>query len=561
MWRLTVPTLCTLYSVCITWSLYWWSAINYLNRLALGRATWEFLIYQITTACASVTVQTFFVYRVYSLSGNLMWACLCKSLCYFSLDSLSVGTRLPMSRLIVTHCIPVKPMFWHAAATAIRANMILDFQLIIKECSRFAAAWLIIQAIADVVIAVYMCILLRRRRTGFEKTDSVINRMVLYTISTGLITSVLSCLLLVLVAKEAFHLGVVAIGTSLGVFYSITMLANLHIRTRLRARLDTPTPLELINSSIKKRMRQNAADHRSGESPHAARINITTEVVTNVDIKPMVPVMAYVALYACFGSHKSRLFIWLYSTIRLWSIPIFVAAYGLIQKLTDEWTIPVFVICLLFVQTGGAILWTIGTVKGTNTCGPRNRKQDDDGGDSPIPVRVLPARRGVLHHLQIVSMRVHVPLVVRSATDLVAYILFPKSHISTVIAIIIGKVWSNTLLHGLNSRQALRHAPPIATILDHGIEFAPQWRQTNSSTDDSFTMELTEMGILGPDRLGHESGVPSLEQDISSVRVSEDAKNVGGGVPDCLANAVCFGEQPNHRRGGGRHGRRSSAPT
>ncbi|KAF9514219.1 hypothetical protein BS47DRAFT_1485201 [Hydnum rufescens UP504] len=177
------------------------------------------------------------------------------------------------------------------------------------------------------------------------------------------------------------------------------------------------------------------------------------------------------------------------------------------------------------------------------------------------PVRVLPARRGVLRHLQIVSMRVHIPLVVISATDLVAYILFPESHISTVIAIIIGKVWSNTLLHGLNSRQALRHAPVTATTLNNGIEFVPQWGQTSSSMNDSFAIELTEMGILGPERSGDESGVPSVEQDISSARLSDDTKNLGGGVPDRLAIPVHFRELPNIQRGGERHQRRSSAPT
>ncbi|KAF9511102.1 hypothetical protein BS47DRAFT_1347127 [Hydnum rufescens UP504] len=39
------------------------------------------------------------------------------------------------------------------------------------------------------------------------------------------------------------------------------MLANLHLRKTLRATLDTPTPLELISYSIKKRMWQNVEDH------------------------------------------------------------------------------------------------------------------------------------------------------------------------------------------------------------------------------------------------------------------------------------------------------------
>ncbi|KAF9507065.1 hypothetical protein BS47DRAFT_350440 [Hydnum rufescens UP504] len=76
---------------------------------------------------------------------------------------------------------------------------------------------------------------------------------------------------------------------SLGVWDSITMLANLHMRTRLRARLDTPSPLELIAYSIKKRLRaQNAGDHGGEERSQATRMNVTREVACNdVDINLM----------------------------------------------------------------------------------------------------------------------------------------------------------------------------------------------------------------------------------------------------------------------------------
>ncbi|KAF9519807.1 hypothetical protein BS47DRAFT_1336505 [Hydnum rufescens UP504] len=220
-------------------------------------------------------------------------------------------------------------------------------------------------------------------------------------------------------------------------------------------------------------------------------------------------VMAYAALYACFGSHKSRIFVWLYSTIRLWSIPIYVAAYGLlIQKLTHWWAISVLVICLLFVQTGGAIVWTIGTVEartpvdlvignattmaGTVICTMGAMLCSLCIVISVIitvrnsPVRVVPPRRSLLRHLQIVSVSTPpkgLQLVMPDAFGL------PKSHVSMVIAIIVGKVWSNTLIHSLNSREALRHAPSMAT-LDRAIEFALQGRQRNSSMRDDFTLEL-----------------------------------------------------------------------
>lgn len=44
-------------------------------------------------------------------------------------------------------------------------------------------------AISDVAIASSLVLLLNRSRTGFKPTESVINRLILFTIQTGLLTS------------------------------------------------------------------------------------------------------------------------------------------------------------------------------------------------------------------------------------------------------------------------------------------------------------------------------------------------------------------------------------
>jgi len=165
--------------------------------------------------------------------------------------------------------------------------MNLEFRMIVKECTWLAVSWLSIQAMSDIVIAMCMCLLLRRRRTGFQKTDSMINRMILYAISTGLVTSVFSCFILVTFVKYGFHHSELTVGIPLGGFYSITMLTNLHSRKTLQARLDTPTPLEL-SYSMKNRMPQNIGNRQNAERLHTTRVNITIEVASDeVDIKAM----------------------------------------------------------------------------------------------------------------------------------------------------------------------------------------------------------------------------------------------------------------------------------
>ncbi|KAF9505108.1 hypothetical protein BS47DRAFT_573112 [Hydnum rufescens UP504] len=219
-----------------TQSVYRFSVANYNNPSALDSGTWEFGMHLINIICSSVTVQTFFAYRVYSLSANIYIGVLVQALVFLQ---FGFGTTL-----------------------SVKAYVNPEFRVVVREYTWLVVSWLAIQATADIVIATCMSLLLRHRRTGFQKTDSVINRMALYTISTGLITSVLSCSLLAMFVKHGFHVGELTLAMPLGACYCITMLANLHMRTRLRARLATPTPLELIGS-IKERTRQNAGDHRN----------------------------------------------------------------------------------------------------------------------------------------------------------------------------------------------------------------------------------------------------------------------------------------------------------
>jgi len=173
--------------------------------------------------------------------------------------------------------------FGFGTTNGIRSNMTPEFDVMTQKIMWSIVSWLTIQAMADVVIATCMCLLLQRRRTGFQQTDSIITRMILYTIGTGLATSVLSCIALALFVKYDFVYLLPLDG-----FYSITMLTNLHMRKNLRARLDTPSPLELIGSSIQKRIRRNVGDPENAEKFRVTRINVAREVARDdVDIKPM----------------------------------------------------------------------------------------------------------------------------------------------------------------------------------------------------------------------------------------------------------------------------------
>ena len=51
-----------------------------------------------------------------------------------------------------------------------------------------ATAMSAVFAFVDTTLACTLVILLRRRRSGFDRTDSMVNRIMRYTIGTGLVT-------------------------------------------------------------------------------------------------------------------------------------------------------------------------------------------------------------------------------------------------------------------------------------------------------------------------------------------------------------------------------------
>lgn len=57
---------------------------------------------------------------------------------------------------------------------------------------------------SDVAIAVTLIFLLQRSRTGFKRSETIINRLILFTINTGLLTSM--CAIMSLISVSAFFL-------------------------------------------------------------------------------------------------------------------------------------------------------------------------------------------------------------------------------------------------------------------------------------------------------------------------------------------------------------------
>ncbi|KAF8313888.1 hypothetical protein DL93DRAFT_2097604 [Clavulina sp. PMI_390] len=218
-----------------TKAMYWYLVSNFGNSFLLIRAIWEGTTYQTISTVASFTTQSFFAYRVYQLSRNIL-----------------LGAFLEL--LVLGQCTL-------GALTAFKAYYYGNFSDIAAHEKSLVLAWLAAEAISDTAIALSLVLLLRRQKKGFDKTDTMINSLMIYSISTGTVTSFVAIVTCVIFAIWEFHFLVLALAPSLGALYTVTLLANLHSRTKIRARYFasvTPIPMTTVatggsNSAASKR--------------------------------------------------------------------------------------------------------------------------------------------------------------------------------------------------------------------------------------------------------------------------------------------------------------------
>ncbi|KAF8324294.1 uncharacterized protein EI90DRAFT_3129996 [Cantharellus anzutake] len=202
-------------TVFMTKMIWWWYIQNYFNPEALAKPKWEFFSYHLSTTVGSLIAQSFFVNRIWGLSGN-------------------VYIVVPLQALVITQ-------FTFATTLLIVVDTSLSFNEIAHRWNWVATVWLTIQGTCDALIAMLMTFLLWHRKTGFKKTDRAINTMVYWSVATGSITCVQSLITIGIFASRGFAFGALLFAITLSPMYPISMLTNLHMRSTVRKQLSAPT--------------------------------------------------------------------------------------------------------------------------------------------------------------------------------------------------------------------------------------------------------------------------------------------------------------------------------
>ncbi|KIK02541.1 hypothetical protein K443DRAFT_96699 [Laccaria amethystina LaAM-08-1] len=253
----------TIHQILITHTVYIYTISNWGNSKILGRLVWSMLVEVLFNGFTAFLVQSFLAMRVWRLSNRNPWLTL--------LVCLLIAGEFGAPFVHITFWV-----FAHAA------------------CNSGCSLSIIVNALAaagDVLIAGTLCIILHRSRTGFHRSDTMINKLILFSVNTGVLTSLcaIASLISIVVAGHTFLY--IAFFFCIGRLYSNSLLATLNARKMIRGAADGIHSTSTCENMSLKSFSHNAKSKTGGVSSAAARrqanisikIDTTKEFATDSD--------------------------------------------------------------------------------------------------------------------------------------------------------------------------------------------------------------------------------------------------------------------------------------
>ncbi|KAJ7196432.1 hypothetical protein GGX14DRAFT_700577 [Mycena pura] len=198
-------------AACIAAALYDYTITGFGDFNRLSRAPTTLFIAIFFSGPIGAFVQGFFALRIYVLSKKLYIPCACWVLSFFR----CIGTTMVFITAVRTD-------------TGTFAAYLAHWQWLVTSI------W-VISATNDLLIAVTLAFLLfRKRGNAHPRTIQLVNKMIAYTIETGMVTCAATFLTLVFfyaINQSFIFLAVFVVGTRL---YSNSLLATLNSRIVLR---------------------------------------------------------------------------------------------------------------------------------------------------------------------------------------------------------------------------------------------------------------------------------------------------------------------------------------
>ncbi|KIY49129.1 hypothetical protein FISHEDRAFT_72938 [Fistulina hepatica ATCC 64428] len=205
----------------------------------------------IMTGIVSSLVHSFFCWRIYTLSKNLI--------------SIAVVMTFSLCQLIT------------AIYFGSRVYHIGEYSLLQASTQVPCSVWLASSAVADILIALAMCYYLWRIPKSFRRTELLISKLIRSTVETGTITAIFAIILVVLYTSLENGSYYACMGAMLAKLYSNVALAVLNSRIRImngRENADTTDAFINMDEDPQSGLRSTI----SASNQLHTRINYTVDV-------------------------------------------------------------------------------------------------------------------------------------------------------------------------------------------------------------------------------------------------------------------------------------------
>ncbi|KAJ3987968.1 hypothetical protein F5890DRAFT_1494299 [Lentinula detonsa] len=176
----------------------------------LGTVIWSLLAEVLFNGLTAFCVQCFLTYRIWKLSGAKVW-----------LTTIVISFVLSEFACVIAFAI-------------IAFLRVKTFEQLSAELKGLSVTVNAVAVAGDLFIAGILTLLLQRSKTGFRKSDTMINKLIIFAVNTGGLTSIcaVASLISILAAPATFIY--ISFFFSMGRLYTNSLLANLNARSMIR---------------------------------------------------------------------------------------------------------------------------------------------------------------------------------------------------------------------------------------------------------------------------------------------------------------------------------------
>ncbi|KAK7053304.1 hypothetical protein VNI00_003930 [Paramarasmius palmivorus] len=205
----TTLVLDTTHQVMLCHLLYTYLITNYGKPVVLGELIWSILIMVLLTSFIALIVQLFLTWRIWILSHKNRPVTVLILLLIFAEFGVTIayfGRSWPMTTYLE-----------------------------LKQLSVISRVVNALGAASDVAITVSLSFYLWTSKSGMKNTDAIMDRLILFCIRTGLLTTVCAILSLITITVWPDTFIYITFYSTLARFYSTSFLTTLNARAELRA--------------------------------------------------------------------------------------------------------------------------------------------------------------------------------------------------------------------------------------------------------------------------------------------------------------------------------------